>query len=190
MEKQELELEKVSKRKEDERLSGRFGIGLLGAGASEEEMLAYATMLSEESWTSDEVKRRGSEESSAITSKSSPTVHDEDDMDAAVAEAIRRSMLKDEHAAPVVNDIPVRYAKKHHLTSHTPVKDFGSSSKSPVMLAEENDLEFALQLSMAEENSKVIDADDFPALTFSPSPPSSSDGERKKRKGKGKSKAA
>ena len=64
-EKQELEREKVAKRKEDDRLSGRFGVGLFGAGVSEEEMLAYATMLSEESWTSDEIKRKGSEESSS-----------------------------------------------------------------------------------------------------------------------------
>jgi hypothetical protein len=190
IEKQELEREKVARRKEDERLSGRFGVGLLGAGASEEEMLAYATMLSEEAWTSDEVKRRGSEENSVITSKSGDTVHDQHDMDPAVAEAIRLSLLEDEHPIPVVSDIPFRFAKKHKSASHTPVKDFGSSSKSPATLAEENDLDFALQLSLAEENSRLMDEDDFPALTSSPSPPSSSDGGKKKRKGKGKSKAA
>jgi hypothetical protein len=189
IEKQELECEQVAKRKEDERLSGRFGVGILGAGASEEEMLAYATLLSEESWTSDEVKRRGSEESSAITSKSGDTVHDELDMDPAIAEAIRLSLLEDEPPAPIISDIPIRYVKKYHSASHTPVKDLGSSSKSPAMLTEEHDLEFALQLSLAEENSKIMDEDDFPTLTFSSSPPSSSDGSRKKRKGKGKSRA-
>lgn len=189
IEKEELEREKVARRKEDERLSGRFGVGLLGAGASEEEMMAYATMLSEESWTSDEVRRRGSEESSAVTSKSSETVHDEREMDPSIAEAIRLSLLEDEHSVPSVNEIPIRYAKKHHSASHTPVKGFGSTSKSPATLAEENDLDFALQLSLAEENSKLIDEEDFPALLSSSSPPSSSDGGRKKRKGKGKSKA-
>jgi hypothetical protein len=189
VEKQELEREKVARRKEDERLSGRFGIGLLGADASEDEMLAYATILSKESWTSDEVKRRGSEESSVITSKSVDTVHQEHDMDPAVAEAIRLSLLEDEHSMSVFSDIPFRYAKKHQSASQTPVKDFGSSSKSPATLAEENDLEFALQLSLAEENSKIIE-EDFPALTLSPSPQSSSDGGQKKRKGKGKSRGA
>jgi hypothetical protein len=189
-EKQELEREKVAKWKEDERLSGRFGVGLLGAGASEEEMLAYATMLSEESWTSDEIKRRGSEESSAAASHGGDTVHGEHEMDPAVAEAIRLSLLEDDHSAPVVRDIPIRYAKKHHSGSPRPEKDLGSSSKSPTTLAEESDIEFALQLSLAEENSKIMNEDDFPALTFSPSPPSSSDNGPQKRKGKGKSRAA
>ena len=181
IEKQELEREKAAKRKEDERLSGRFGVGLLGAGASEEEMLAYATMLSEESWTSEEVKRRGSEESS-------DTMHDKQDMDPAVAEAIRLSLLEDENPVPVVSDIPIRSSKTHKSASHTPEKDFGSSSKSPATVAEENDLDFALQLSLAEENSKIMDEDDFPALTSSPSPTSSSGGGKRKRKGKGKGK--
>jgi hypothetical protein len=189
-EKQELEREKVAKWKEDERLSGRFGVGLLGAGASEEEMLAYATMLSEESWTSDEIKRRGSEESSAAASHGGDTVHGEHEMDPAVAEAIRLSLLEDDHSAPVISDIPIRYAKKHHSASPKPEKDLGSSSRSPTTLAEESDIEFALQLSLAEENSKILDEDDFPALTFSPSPPSSSDNGPQKRKSKGKSRAA
>jgi hypothetical protein len=67
-EKQELEREKIAKRKEHERMSGRFGTDLLGPGASEEELLAYATMLSEEAYTSDEMKRRGSGESTAALS--------------------------------------------------------------------------------------------------------------------------
>ena len=187
VEKQELEREKVAKHKEDERLSGRFGVGLLGAGASEEELLAYATMLSTESWTSDEVKRRGSEESSAVTSRSSNKVQRREDVDPAVAEATRLSLLEDEHAVPVVRDIPIRYTRKHHSAGHTPAKNFGSGSKSPDTVAEENDLDFALKLSLAEQNSKIMD-DEFPALTSTPSP-SSSDGGKKKRKGKGKSQA-
>ena len=107
-----------------------------------------------------------------------------------IAEAIRLSLLEDEHPVPPVNEIPIRYAKKHHSASHTSVKGFGSSSESPATLAEENDLDFALQLSLAEENSKLMDEEDFPALLSSPSPPSSSDGGRKKRKGKGKGKAS
>jgi hypothetical protein len=110
-------------------------------------------------------------------------------MDSAVAEAIRLSLLEDRHSAPVASDIPIRYAKKHHSASPKPMKDFGSSSKSPATLAEESDIEFALQLSLAEENSKIMDEDDFPALTISPSPLSSSDSGPQKREGKGKSRA-
>ena len=190
IEKQEIECEKVARRKEDERLSGRFGVGLLGEGASEEEMLAYATMLSEESWKSDEVKRRGNGESGEIMSKSSDTVHDGHEVNPAVAEAIHLSLLEAKHPAPVFSDIPIRYVKKHHSASHAPVKDFGSSSKSPATVAEENDLDFALQLSLAEQNSTSMNEEDFPALTSSSSPPSSSDGGKKKRKSKGKSRPA
>ncbi|KAL8933283.1 MAG: hypothetical protein Q9216_006438 [Gyalolechia sp. 2 TL-2023] len=63
-EKLELEQEKSRRRKEEERLAGRFGLDLLGPGATEEEVLAYATMLSEEAARSDEQRRR-SESNSA-----------------------------------------------------------------------------------------------------------------------------
>ncbi|WEW56973.1 hypothetical protein PRK78_002432 [Emydomyces testavorans] len=70
-----LELERQKKEREKERrlLSGRFGVDLLGSGASEEQLLAYACMLSEESYTSDERKRRESQ-SSAGTSYSCGTI--------------------------------------------------------------------------------------------------------------------
>lgn len=185
---EELEREQLSRRKEEERLSGRFGVGLLGAGASEEEMLAYATMLSQEAWTSDEM-RRDSEENVAVMSKSNETVHIVEEMDPEVAEAIRLSLLEEEQAVPMVHDVPIRYAKKHHPAIRTPKKDMEGSSKDPATLAEENDLDFALQLSLAEEQSKLLDDENFPALISSPSPASSTDDGRKKRKGKGKAKS-
>ncbi|KAI9770563.1 MAG: hypothetical protein M1840_003153 [Geoglossum simile] len=58
-EKLELAREKESRRKERERLAGRFGVGLLG---SEEEVLAYARMLSEETFRADEERKRNETE--------------------------------------------------------------------------------------------------------------------------------
>lgn len=42
------EAEKVQQSKADEKFAGRFGLDLLGEGASEEELIAYAKLLSEE----------------------------------------------------------------------------------------------------------------------------------------------
>jgi F-box-like len=54
-EKLELVREKEYRKKERERLAGRFGVGLLD---SEEEVLAYARMLSEETFRADEERKR------------------------------------------------------------------------------------------------------------------------------------
>lgn len=135
-EEQELEREKVIRRKEHERLSGRFGTDLLGSGVSEEEILAYATMLSEESYTSDEVKRRGSGEVTAVlSSNSSDTIHEggvslsladnatspppstssneTESLDPDVTQAIRLSLLEEEArkrtGSPASNAISIAY---------------------------------------------------------------------------------
>lgn len=70
-EKRELEREKVAREKERARLHGRFGVDLLGPDASEDDMLAYACMLSEESYTS---RDSGSEHRSESSLSSSDTV--------------------------------------------------------------------------------------------------------------------
>ncbi|KAL9109216.1 MAG: hypothetical protein Q9227_006141 [Pyrenula ochraceoflavens] len=183
----ELEREKASRQIENERLSGRFGVDLLGPGASEEEMIAYAAMLSEESYTSDEVKRRGStESSSAMTSGSEKTIHDvsspptvpevpspparaEDDLDPDVAEAIRLSLLDGQQES---SEIPVSYSTKskqrrgqQHSPTGSPMTAGGGSSKSTATREEENDLDFALQLSLAEENSRLEEYRDIGAET-------------------------
>ena len=188
-EKAEIDREKLSRRKEYERMNGRFGTNLLGVGASEEEMLAYATILSEEAWNSDNVKRGGSEQSTAVRSKSSDAIHEEAEIDPAVAEAIRLSLQETQQPPPPVGDFPFRYAKGKHSAHHTPAKDISGSSNGPASEVEANDLEFALQLSLAEERSKVLDEEDFPVLS-SPSTPSSSDSAGGRRKGKGKRRAA
>jgi hypothetical protein len=213
-EKQELEREKVAKRKEYERMCGRFGTDLLGPGASEDEIMAYATMLSEESYTSDEVKRRGSgEDSAGVSSSSSDTVHEggvslsegpatsplplptsasaDENMDPDMIEAIRLSLLEEQQnpALPAATDIPIRYGKNAMSPSRESPGASGSHRRSPTTIAEEDDLDYALQLSLAEEASRhgeVVELEDEFPLLASPATPPSSGGERKKGKRKGK----
>jgi hypothetical protein len=221
-EKQELEREKVARRKEYERMSGRFGTDLLGPGASEEEILAYATMLSEESYTSDEVKRRGSGGSNdALSSASDDTIHEggvsltEDaatsplsapayaieDTDPDVAEAIRLSLLDDQQKQDSLRimDGPTRYGKSSSPPSGSSPAPGASHGKSAATMVEDDDLDFALQLSLAEERSRQggdaayleeaeeANQDEFPALGLPVHPPRS--GAVRKRgnwKGKGR----
>lgn len=200
-EKRELEREKAERRKHADRLAGRFGVDLLG---SEEEALAYATMLSQEAMQIDEVKRRESESSFAISSdtvtpepsvaKSSPPIMAIDsDLDADIAEAIRLSLHENSASglhgssspAPDVEwDIPVKYARSKKTGSPTPVSRAGGAAGSSRDM-EMDDLEFALQLSLAEEASrKDTDANDdaFPPLSVRAG--------SGKGKGKGKEKVA
>ena len=174
-EKLELEREKRNKCEERKRLAGRFGVDLLGPGASEDEMLAYATMLSEETALSDQLSRNnaGSGESSdtiteeAVASRVSSAVQDEIDDD--IARAIRLSLQENSNALPdamgnaSVHEIPVSYAKvRRNKTSpsgspsrsHPFDSSPGADKVSDVPRHELDDLEFALQLSQAEEDSR------------------------------------
>lgn len=174
-EKLELEREKRIKREEEKRLAGRFGVDLLGPGASEDEILAYATMLSEEAAQSDELRRK-----SASDGASSDTITEEavvspissatlDDIDDDMAEAIRLSLQENSNASPSeignagAGEIPVKYAKVKRYraspSSSPPGSSFLSTSAkankvSNVSAAEVGDFEFALQLSQAEEESR------------------------------------
>ncbi|KAJ9622192.1 hypothetical protein H2204_011624 [Knufia peltigerae] len=182
----EMEREKVARHKENERLSGRFGTNLLGEGASEEEILAYATMLSEEAFSNDEIKRKASERSSSYASPSFAPEHKSTDIDDDLDEAIRLSLLGSTpgSSSPLTTefDIPIRYAKgSKHGTPYRNTQA-GSSKVPDATSNEDEDLEFALQLSLAEEQSRKIIEDEFPALTPSSSPGSDGSG-----KGKGKS---
>ena len=195
-EKVELEREKKERERRAKHLGNRFGVDLL---SSEEEAMAYARMLSEESLAEDR-KRRESQstsgvvtpptssdpwtpltatpEGSAQTFTSPVPVKSDEEFDADLAEAIRLS-LGGEIASPSTHistsppdqnsayyDVPIRYAKSKKSPS-------GSKRGSPKTNAESSrkqeldDLEFALQLSLAEEESKKAgenDQDDFPAL--------------------------
>lgn len=200
-EKHELEREKQERYRVAERMAGRFGVDLLG---SEEEALAYATMLSQESHELDQARRRESKSSSAVSSdtvtpepsirgqSSSPAVDDQE-FDVDIAEAIRLS-LQDSPASGMYGsgspapgfDIPIKYAKG----KKTPPKSKTSPTRSKANAAsgssregEMSDLEFALQLSLAEEQSrKEAERDEFPPLSPSPSSGTGS--------GKGKGKMA
>lgn len=175
-EKLELEREKRKKREEEKRLASRFGVDLLGSGASEDEILAYATMLSEEAAQSDELRRK-----SANDGESSDTIIEaavaspvssatQDDVDDDMAEAIRLSLQENSNASPFAignasaSEIPIKYAKVKRnkaSPSRSPPgsSGFDASPKakkvSNVPAAEVDELEFALRLSQAEEESRA-----------------------------------
>ncbi|KAI4139952.1 MAG: hypothetical protein LQ341_004017 [Variospora aurantia] len=171
-EKLELEKEKASKRKEQERLVGRFGLDLLGPGATEDEILAYATMLSEEAAASDEQRRKSGSESGRETPRMGAEVsafsdnRGSDDasegMDPDIAEAIRLSLQDNNLATDNVvagGSFPIKTRKAKRVGSSPPP----SSSSSPLLPgrgseadAEQEDLDFALQLSLAEEKSREV----------------------------------
>ncbi|QDS73144.1 hypothetical protein FKW77_001805 [Venturia effusa] len=192
----ELEQEKDRQRRERDRLAGRFGLGFLG---NEEEALAYAAMLSEETLAQDE-QRRASQVNTpvmgsfeAIHFVSTPPRIPEEDMDADMAAAIRLSLEGDRFDSPLHHspdlmvspggrqyDVPIRVAKKGRRASKTPSQSppvrTSSAMAGSSQQAELDDLEFALQVSLAEERSRqealgaADEQDDFPALDGSSSP--------------------
>jgi len=182
----ELDRDDAQSRKDSRRFAGRFGTELLDG--SEEEMIAYAALLSQESLEQENL-RRASDASTATSSvghvptyaeraassgiSASSTVpslsQTDEDVDADVAEAIRQSLA----SSPNVSyHIPIRPAK-HKSKKLSPPR----GSPSVVSLAptssnekEMSDLDFALQLSLAEEQSKreaaEVHGDAFPALSL------------------------
>ncbi|KAK4574727.1 hypothetical protein LTR86_001568 [Recurvomyces mirabilis] len=183
-EQDELRREREQRNKDAQRLAGRFGTELMG----EEEMLAYAAMLSQETLEQENLRRGsdtsapssvvGSTDQSVVatgnvtpSATSSPThAHtpkSDDELDAEMAEAIRQSLA----GSPTPSyDIAIRHAKvkgrKGSSARPSPQVSpmLGGSSRSGEM----NDLDFALQLSLAEEQSKKDAAESFPALGDAP----------------------
>lgn len=196
----EMEREKQTRKKESERFAGRFGTALLDG--SEEEMIAYAAMLSQESHELEQ-SRRASDSASATDSapftasesgavwssdtatpaqSASPntlTPKTDDEYDADVAEAIRLSLAASQNAPTF--DIPFRQAKPKRGRKGSSV--FNSPKGSPIMAAgssresEMSDLDFAIQLSLAEEQSRT---------EFGFEAHGSPDGSSRGRKGKGR----
>lgn len=172
----EMAREKEDRKKETERFAGRFGTALLDG--SEEEMMAYAAMLSQESHALEQTRRASDSTSatdSALTgsegnavwssdtatpaqtvSPNTMTPKTDDEYDADVAEAIRLSLAASQ-TAPAF-DIPIRHAKPKGGRKGSSV--FNSPKSSPMMAAggsrenEMSDLDFAIQLSLAEEQSR------------------------------------
>ncbi len=179
----ELDREKQQKRKDSQRFAGRFGTHLLDG--SEEEMLAYAAMLSQET-LEEETRRRTSDPSTAVSSSSvtgkvtpigssspiEPMPKSDDELDADVAEAIRQSLASSPSAAPAF-DISIKQAKpkgkksgsaRQSPKSSPPTRAAGSSKVDEV-----GDLDFAIQLSLAEEQSRrdaeaAGQGEEFPTL--------------------------
>ncbi|KAL9043494.1 MAG: hypothetical protein Q9214_003322 [Letrouitia sp. 1 TL-2023] len=161
-EKLELEHEKKQKRKEAERLAGRFGLDLLGPGATEDEILAYATMLSEEAAASDEQRRKSESESSTDGENSDRVtggapippdfVQDGGDVDADLAEAIRLSLEEGNENQPAEDPyssgFTVKCAKSKRSPSQSPPLSV------PAATVEQDDLDFALQLSREVDNRR------------------------------------
>ena len=166
-EKFELEKEKISRHKEEERLAGRFGLDLLGPGATDDEVLAYATLLSEEAAASDEQRRRSESEGSSSqetiledpSSLRGPKRVAEDEnqhMDPDMAEAIRLSLQQTTidagYSAPEAS-FPFKVRKGKRAPSSSPPRESGAPSNAAVP-DEQDDLAFALQLSLAEDRSR------------------------------------
>ena len=199
-EKVEMERQEKADRKEKAQLSKRFGIDLLGPDASEEEVIAYAQLLSQEAYSNDSMKRGESVETSIVStspstigpnegsfksnepsSSSSPYQASVDEDDPEIAEAIRLSLL-DEQASPLDTDpfFPGEYGRnsqrnESHSQSEPPIAE--SSQQQEL-----DDLEFALQLSLAdnERQEGTEQWEEFPALNPSSQSPS------KDKKGKGR----
>ncbi|KAF5847300.1 hypothetical protein GGP41_000004 [Bipolaris sorokiniana] len=177
----ELERDRLERHKQAEHLAGRFGTEML----SEEEALAYAAMLSQEAMEAEE-QRRIEREMSALSSEtvtpessvrgqaSTSVLENDEELDADIAEAIRLSLNDNQDpdtftstlTPPSAYDIPIKYAKGKKSSparsrNDTPQKIMAGSSIENEM----SDLEFAMQLSLAEEQSRRDAEDAFPPLS-------------------------
>ncbi|KAK0272504.1 hypothetical protein LTR91_006182 [Friedmanniomyces endolithicus] len=195
-EKFELDRDKRHRRKEAQRFAGRFGTELMGG--SEEEMLAYAAMLSQDTLEQESL-RRSSDTSIAVgtdhsvlasgnTASSgslSPPVQaspkSDEELDADVAEAIRQSLASSPTAGAY--DIPIRQAKRKGRkgSSARPSPKVSPNLAGSSKASEMSDLEFAMQLSLAEEQSKQAEVDGFPALASDASVNGRGNGKGKRR---------
>ncbi|KAF2226732.1 hypothetical protein BDZ85DRAFT_230354 [Elsinoe ampelina] len=193
-EKWELEREEERERREKERVGRRFGTDLLGESATEEEMLAYAALLSQEAFV-EESGRRGNETPSEPKSSSQRQESEDQgqmEEDEALAEAIRLSLASAEavpetpssSTSPFVSEgdkfsIPFRYAKGKKRTPRSSPRFGATAGASDAK--EKDELEFALEISMAEERSRREAEEEFPGLPGG--------GPMGKGKGKGKGRA-
>ncbi|KAK4866973.1 hypothetical protein LT330_007714 [Penicillium expansum] len=198
----DMERQKIADEKERAHLSARFGIDLLGPDIDEEQLLLYAQLLSEEACSGDAAKPTDSAPISSsatstsfdtvgpsslgpgdISSSSSPYQDPTDDNDDdELAEAIRLSLL-DEQGVDQTSSIPIKYAKGVYPPRQpSPGAEEAEGSRQQEM----DDLEFAIQLSLAEGKSREDDEEEweeFPCLAPVPIPASPSG------KGKGKARA-
>lgn len=204
----EIERQRVAEEKERARLSERFGVDLLGPDIDEEQLLAYAQLLSQEASTGDATKRNNQPTPSTsvasttpsdtigpssfsmgeVSSSSSPYQDAGDErVDDDLAEAIRLSLLDEKLVVPLVDPtppIPIKYAKGFQRRGrHSPANEDGESSRQKEM----DDLEYAIQLSLAEDHSRDLTGQEWGEYhSLAPGPLSSS---QSSEKGKGKGRA-
>lgn len=181
---EELKRQHVADRKQEAHLRNRFGTDLLGPDASEEEMLAYARLLSEEacadhaskrggvagtsvastvSSSSDTVGRNGSLfPADELSSSSSPYEEPaDDDLAPDIAEAIRLSLLDEPPTGFDESNFPEPSNQHHHNEFFPGEPAMAESSNRQEM----DDLEFAIQLSLAENASQGEQGrEEFPGL--------------------------
>jgi hypothetical protein len=127
-----LEQDKKEMCTEEERLAGRFGIGLLGPGASEAEVLAYATFLSEESAVGGGEKKNSSDGPREVLNEEDADALQQSDVykeDADLAEAIRLSLQEghlsssldvDESMSTGAAAFTIRYVKARKSSPTSP----------------------------------------------------------------------
>ncbi|KAJ5638225.1 hypothetical protein N7490_008104 [Penicillium lividum] len=204
-EQMEIKRQEIQDAKERAHLNARFGIDLLGPDIDEEQLLLYAQLLSQEAHSGADTQKRdetaiassvGTSVSDPtgpnscgfdVSSSSSPYQDPADDIDDELAEAIRLSLLDDKATATSPIDltpsIPIKYAKGVRRRSYSPSSPMTGPESS--QQKEMDDLEFAIQLSLAEDQSRdVQEWEEFPALASGHMPSSQSSG-----KGKGKARA-
>jgi hypothetical protein len=205
-EKQEMKRQALADQKERAHLSNRFGIDLLGPDVSEEELLAYAQLLSQEAYSSEAVKRGDFVDGSVISTSPSDTIGPndssfapdelssasspcndpiEDDLDPEIAEAIRLSLLEDN---PGSSEVPSPFAIKYSSASQSSKGAFspGKSKAAESSRQQEiDDLELAIQLSLVETHNHDHDHDrdspqqpdeEFPSLPATSGSPGKSKG--------------
>jgi hypothetical protein len=174
-EQHELERESVQDAKQAEHLAGRFGTDLLGSDATEEEILAYAQLLSEEALAKDKVKmKQTADEYSSIFNNRAGSAREGghiEEMDPEIAEAIRLSLAEEDNKRLQEEIEEAQYydSLKHNEEGQEDARD--STAPQGSNSTDMDDLEFALQLSLAEEQSRLeAEADareEFPALRAS-----------------------
>ncbi|KAL4886688.1 hypothetical protein BJY04DRAFT_76460 [Aspergillus karnatakaensis] len=208
-EKMEMERQAKADQKERAHLSNRFGIDLLGPDVSEEELLAYAQLLSQEAYSSEATKYGVPADSSVISTSPSDTIGpndssfapDElssasspcndplDDLDPDIAEAIRLSLLEE---TPSASESASPYPIKYSIGSPSGKSAGKSASSSSKHAAESSrqqeidDLDLAIQLSLVETHAQVddfVDTADHQVEEF-PSLPAASQSPSGKNKGK------
>lgn len=186
-EQEDLRQEKLRRSKEEARLFGRFGVGL--GGLSDEEALKYAEMVSAEAFQKDEERRMsdttGGDSSAqsgwssstatpegSVKKSASPKYKTDDEFEDEIERAIRLSLLDgvgDGGTSPRASGsgsyaIPITYKPKKSRRSASSSPSTSQASRSRIKAAPvaADDLEYALQLSLAEERSRG--EGDYPPL--------------------------